>query len=70
MASCLVSFRSTLKLLCYFAACRKSLLPDGANCTVTCCKGDMCNQLSSEQAPTKPSTAEPVTKGAVVLELN
>ena len=69
-ASCLVSFRSAFKLLCYFAACRKSLLPDGANCTVTCCKGDMCNQLSSEQAPTKPSTAEPVTKGTVVLELN
>ena len=64
------------KLLSSFAACQKNVLPQGANCTVTCCKGDMCNQQSSEDATVSPTpkgtespTTEPVTKGIFVTEI-
>lgn len=66
----------TPKLLSFSAACQKNILPEGANCTVTCCEGDMCNQQPSKEPTVSPTpngtestTAEPVTKGIFVTEI-
>ena len=66
----------TPKLLSFSAACQKNILPEGVNCAVTCCTGDMCNQQSPKEATASPTpngtestTAEPVTKGIVVTEI-